>query len=782
MIRFCESSAVWAEHEILPDKYLVMDSMIWQSGREQFTKYVEMEVLPVLDYRNQLICFAWQDEEANREIRMLRELREQSDYINFRDLHPECTSVTIHGCNELAWYMREYLIKIGIRVNVEGKFWDKLGVQNEKYDIPEYQNYEIWAEGIHQKSDDWKQERLRSASVEFECIDEIYEANIKAGKITDSDMDVEELLAKLRQAKEIVIRGIGTKAQDAYDWLLANGIEVCAFQTARDYGNRRMFGIPVLNKTKIGDFFREAVIIECASKHSAWGFGDVDDYDYEGYERNRGYFLIRDYVEIPANNLMHVFKDKKIVLTGDVYLCNRLHRWFIAQGLENQDIAYLNILGQRIEKNKSQMPIIDREELQENDTIMLILPEYSYGGYMTEAAVGRKEMYIKKFREYGIDWSSYFSDMVKCIRLESETLKFGKKELRPAGVLLGAIPGSSGNTLVRGILAGHPQIMLIEEYSALNNELYYICIRLAEENADDILSAFWTLWHTEMKEDKFSTFFGKDIDKFNEKMRELLAIGERFSSQELFVMLHLSYAAMYGEEVSNLSETIIYWEPHMWDRKYVREWAYWLGSENVMNYTLNVTRNSYARAGSFLRYAHRESWEWKRLVHVAWKYENTESVLENGYEYTIKFEELKCAPKETLMKFCEWLNIEFDDSLMETTSHGKKVFYDGIITGFDSKPAYNLYEEFFSVFDRMKICIINASYHKKYGYSYIGCLDFSRRELQEMFLQDFRWERFSCNDEERTRECIWDLQKQNRQRLWLERFAEVMEVELDEEY
>ena len=265
---------------------------------------------------------------------MLRELEECREALSFRDLYPDYTGVMIYGCNELAWYMMKYLIKIGIVVNVDGELWEELGTW-EKYEIPTLQNYDIWAEGVHQKSGDWKQERLRSASVEFECVDKIYEANTKAGKITDADGNVEDLLERLRKEKQVVIRGTGTKAQDAYDWLFSQGIDICAFQSGKVSETRKsLFGKPILPQTEITERFKSAVIIECGSKHSAWGFKDVDMYDYEGYERNRRYLLLRDYVEVPENNLKHIFTGKNLVFVGDVRLCNRMYRWLKQSGMK----------------------------------------------------------------------------------------------------------------------------------------------------------------------------------------------------------------------------------------------------------------------------------------------------------------------------------------------------------------------------------------------------------------------------------------------------------------
>lgn len=69
---------------------------------------------------------------------------------------------------------------------------------------------------------------------------------------------------------------------------------------------KKLFGKPILRKAEIERKFAEAVILECSAQNSAWGFGDVDAYDYEGYKRNKRYFLLRDYIEVPENNLTNI--------------------------------------------------------------------------------------------------------------------------------------------------------------------------------------------------------------------------------------------------------------------------------------------------------------------------------------------------------------------------------------------------------------------------------------------------------------------------------------------
>ncbi len=261
--------------ECIQKKYAVLDETVWAVCHKYFighkSIFGEVVVFPVLSRSGQLICFAYQDEEADREIRMLHELESCEDALGFKDLKPEYDGVTIHGFNELAWEMAEYLTQQGIPVNTEGELWQEL-YMDEKHTMLNYRNYEIWAEGVHPKSSSLEEEQSRSSSVEFECVDEIYEANIKAGRITDADGDFNTLIKRLKETNEIIIVGKNTKAQDGYDLLLANGIDICAF-CAWDEGcaGRTLLGRPVLSLDKIREQYNAPVFIECESKHSGGG-------------------------------------------------------------------------------------------------------------------------------------------------------------------------------------------------------------------------------------------------------------------------------------------------------------------------------------------------------------------------------------------------------------------------------------------------------------------------------------------------------------------------------
>ena len=88
-------------YEGIQKEYVTLDETVWEKGRQYFaghkTVFGEAVQLPVLSREGQLLCFVWQDEGANQELRMLRELEKCEGALSFFDVNPEHTGVTIHG-------------------------------------------------------------------------------------------------------------------------------------------------------------------------------------------------------------------------------------------------------------------------------------------------------------------------------------------------------------------------------------------------------------------------------------------------------------------------------------------------------------------------------------------------------------------------------------------------------------------------------------------------------------------------------------------------------------
>ncbi len=71
--------------------YVILNQDIWRNTRKHFERKDEADfLLPVLGEEDQLVCFAYMDCDANREIRMLRELIDHPEAMQFTELYPEC--------------------------------------------------------------------------------------------------------------------------------------------------------------------------------------------------------------------------------------------------------------------------------------------------------------------------------------------------------------------------------------------------------------------------------------------------------------------------------------------------------------------------------------------------------------------------------------------------------------------------------------------------------------------------------------------------------------------
>ena len=722
--------------------YVILDKDIWLTAREIFRKrgrgIRNMLPLPVLDKDYQLVCFAYQDEEANREIRMLRELEKTQGVVQFADVFSEYTCVKIYGFNELAYFFAKYLRKQYIQVQVSDGMWQEF-FDSEENPVPEYECLNIYAEGTWERPRDWKENLLRSVSVEFDCIDKIYEVNLKRNLIKNADIECSALLEHLRIEKEIILCGVDKKSQDAYDFLMGNGIEACCFavEELNVECMHRMFGKKIITISEAARIYHTPIFIDCTSQYSAWGLGSVDYFDYIGYKRNEGFILLKDYVEIPENNLLDVLKNAKIVLSGDCYLCSRLYEY-----LKQNDIlatGYLQTLQKDLQPEN--MPEVFADNINEDTICILIEPIYRSDAKEGLAGKEEKNQRIVFLREKGLDnYTDYFSDIVSFIHMEQDNeMKYHREYLMPKKVVIGSILPYNGNIFLRSLLDSHPTVLSIY-YCDLNNQLFWICMRLSMVRAEDIMPLFWKL--IAGNEESIT-----DRPAFVKKMERLLAESNRFTSQELFVMFHIAYRSMQGQNINEneLRSIVIYWEPHFQERDKTEECAKWLESEDVPCDIINVVRNAVPQKGSTLketkcikggvRTAYRSVL--RRMPIDKRKYMQSERLI-------IKFEDLKCKPKEMLMKICERWGVPWSDTLMQTTKDGVEYVYGDTmqrVSGFDLKPVYNTYDNFFSEFDRLKIMLIDAIWQKRYGYAYVEPDWFTRGEVQEMFLKEFYFER-----------------------------------------
>lgn len=167
--------------------------------------------------------------------------------------------------------------------------------------------------------------------------------------------------------------------------------------------------------------------------------------------------------------------------------------------------------------------------------------------------------------------------------------------------MIGAIEFSCGNTFFRYLLEDHPSIMMLDN-SELSNRLFWICVRLSGVDSKQILKLFWQICETEKQ---YRGIY--NISAFNEKMQQLLETGDRFSSQELFVMFHIAFMYMKGYSLScaDIKNLIIYWEPHHINRTVEEDFVNWLGMSNTRCDIINVVRNIIMQKGN-IKYVYQD--------------------------------------------------------------------------------------------------------------------------------------------------------------------------------
>lgn len=548
----------------------------------------------------------------------------------------------------------------------------------------------------------------------------------------------------------MVIIGTDQESLAIYDLLLKYKVDIDYFVSddIEDQG-KVLFGKTILREAEVMERLEKAIFIDAHNKNSAWGFGGVDRFHYWGYKRNQAFFALQDYIKIPGYDYQNIFRKmmlkagRKLVLAGDPWLCFKIGKIFEIQN-ENMHgrIIYVDVLGM-YKDEKTKMFQTDMNERGEDDVYLLVLPGY-YEEAKSEREIGFRAGLKKEYEEKLVESRAM---RVADYPWGSVTLnKSGQKsEFKVAKILIGAINGGSGNVFFREILDNHPNIIMID-FGYLNNNMDSICIRLSTEKGPGILPLFWKLCNEAGGQKDINDNF-IDKEKFDECMKEMIGQKRTFTSQELFVMIHIAYARMWGKEIDDISKVVIYWEPHAVAREDCEKYALWLDNAENGHYIINIVRNAYIRAGSLLRAVENVRGDFslsgKTIFPVILGYPNGEKREYDGWKrITIQFEELKRFPRKTLLTMCDQLGIAWSDTLLETSLHGKQPVEDGtgFATGFELTPVYNTYETYFSEFDRFRISLITAPWQKEYGYPYVSSLNFSRKELQKMFMKEFRFE------------------------------------------
>lgn len=357
---------------------------------------------------------------------------------------------------------------------------------------------------------------------------------------------------------------------------------------------------------------------------------------------------MRDYIaDIPVSNLVHVVRGKRVLLVGNQTLCGLLAQYL--ERVENGEVEVSVIrLGQTI-------------ETRSGDMRCLVIPDY-------RNARGYREKKLRERREAlsAMNFRSYSEYLVNCVSfalidlfLNACAEKYSVSELAPKGILLGRIPGASGNVFFRGILNGHPELLQMN-YSDSNNHLFYYCVCLAHVRSEEVLDRLREMCEggacgiRELPPDI------PDWEGFAASARSLLKLKESVTSQELFVLLHIAYMEMAtGEQAGEISRRTVYWEPHFVDRNKFPFFELWLEDQKIRGQTIVLCRNNVVRTGSACKRRSKGAGDSPHDVMFC-----DDSLCNGVYvthhnwsEFKIRFEDLKLRPREMLEEVCGRLGI-----------------------------------------------------------------------------------------------------------------------------
>lgn len=724
MIRFLEADDKSVVEIGKNSDCLVMDETIWKQGRDYFKAHRSADKIPVKDKEGKFVCYAYQDTDANRELRMLEELSTEDGVLHFEDIYQQYHCVVILECNELAYFFARYLQGRGIAVKVSGKYWDQIAKWEEQE--TEGQILTIYAEGTWEHSKNLSYELLRTVSVEFEYIDHIYRENIRTGRIVNAKCGYEEWIEQLKD-RNIILMGTGNRVQDIYDMLVAEGLDIAGFLSDRVKDGLKLLGKEIIRTEDI-EKYNNPVFIEIG-KNSALGMGCLDEYVYYyGCRRNEDYFFFQDYAQVQRNSLQHVLEGKRILLAGEKYLAGYIKEYMVAKGKAADSIQYLE---------EAEDSFVDEDTIGVVVVLRMFGLVDSVGKWKREVDLCIQSLKERNVRSYTL----YFTITSAVARMESEEEKFTTDELRPKGIVIGAINAFSGNVFFRDCIDNHPNIIQFG-FTSFENDLFWYCTCCSQMPVNEIVSHLFSLLKAQSGEYWFLSEFPKP-EIFRARCESVLKGRKKVTPQELFVLFAAAYNEMRGRKVSDIRRTYIYWEPHMQDVPLRLLYAEWIADKKTKGFAVYLTRNSLISAGSALMYSYRSNQkpDLMQMQHAILAVPDIVDEEEDADKRIIlKFEDLKLAPRKTWGKLCDKLEIPWSDTFLETTRFGEESSFhngDKKIVGYDLAPVYRDYVDLFSPFDKMRICFCKAKYQKTYGYPYDNTA-FTRKELQELYLKEFK--------------------------------------------
>lgn len=526
----------------------------------------------------------------------------------------------------------------------------------------------------------------------------------------------------LEKSKNIIVYCVGSYGEEICVKLVALGYHVVCFCDGSLQNqkyiimNRRVYSYKDCIR-----LFPDAIFV-IANERYATALAIGENLEEDGYRKNETYFVATEmdakhfFKCSSVDGLRLILEDVPLILIGETYLCDMFQEWGktylrhekIFCSLEEEIAIYHKRYPEAfwIVLVRGE---IDVDRKKGNDLLELLIQRYG---------ILRFSRYFLTHYDYCMTNSENAKSSVSDNRIKVNKCIFLKQSMYSGSLLIDSIFDSHPNILYLGFQQLGIQIwQIVKKVKKMPGNL------LADAIADEIL---------ERKKDE-SIIYGilderEEIQSWITSYRKILHkyFGQdTYTERDILINIHLAYYELLYGEYSEKQEPVIYMDIHSNDELHdtILCWLESMGFEIIL---IEMIRKPYMRLCSRIKYtlgrdgfiSPFEMLDCVELMSTELfsEEEKTKKIIR------IRFEDLKQYPVQILRKLCEEIGLQWSDTLLETTLGGKESTYVANgqkTTGFDLKPVYYPYEEYFNSFDKFRLDMVFSEKNKAYQYSYI---------------------------------------------------------------
>lgn len=519
--------------------------------------------------------------------------------------------------------------------------------------------------------------------------------------------------------KDIIIYCAAGYGEKIYLKLVSAGCNVVGFcdNAARNKGVF-LWGKPIYNYQECRQIYPQVIYIVANSTYlTALKIGK--ELEQDGYVKDTSYFLALELEsqELLANESENVgfcliLKERPLILFGSSFLCHFFEKW--VKSLTRNSELYICTSEEEIAEYKDRYTNAVWIPLAID--ISVILPARANKGLLLIQSL--QEHDIKSFSRF------FLKNLVYCVEqcsvYSKEDISVNDYGGLVKKVLFLKQSAYSGSLLINSILDFHPNILYLG-FNTWSISIWHIIKKVIKKKSDYVGEIIYQIEKYLLLSNSSTEW----LDEYQPILKKYICDEKLYSERDLFIIIHLShYELLHGCLPDSKEQLVIYMDIHsnMIMRDVVLSWLEWMGFEIVL---LEMIRNPYKRLGSNIKAILAYGKLTPEIVLGLLNIMSKEIVEKSERKYDlirIRFEDLKMYPKTILGKLCQIVGIPWDDSLLKTTMDGKESVYTingNSVTGFDLKPVYHPYEEYFDAFDKFRLALLFREKNKAYGYSYV---------------------------------------------------------------